>query len=308
MENTTVSVFLLTYNHKDYIEQAINSILSQKTSYNIEIVIHDDASSDGTSEIVKRYADTYPSVIIPVIQKENQYEKGFSHIFRQFVYPRMKGEYVAFLEGDDYWSDENKIQKQTDYLNNHLDYVATAHNTRLVNVESGEEKLLNEYADERDLTLQDIVENGIHSFHLNSVVFRKNAIDDYPDFMDIPKGFFLDLSLRLLLISKGKIHYSPEAMSCYRYLVPGSSSKRITAIEKRIEEYRVIVDLFKAVDEFQGRENHRLFEKKIIEYEYKIAEARGNNRELLQPFYREIWLSKPFIYRVKKIIKAKLNI
>ena len=307
MDGKTVSVFLLTYNHKDYIEQAINSILSQKTSYNIEIIVYDDASTDGTSDIVRRYANLYPSVVIPVIQEENQYKKGFSYILMEKVFPRMSGCYVAFLEGDDYWSDENKIQKLVDFLESHPDYVAAAHNTKRLNVETGEENLLNSYADERDLSLADIVGNADHGFHLNAVVYRKMVLDDYPDFMEIPKYFFGDLSIRLLLIIRGKIRFFPEPMSVYRYLVPGSSSKRIVSVEKRIEEYNVIISLLAAVDAYQNRQNHELFEKNILEYKYMIAEATGRYNELLDPCYRDIWMRKPLLYRVKKTIRAKLR-
>lgn len=234
MEDIMVSVYLLTYNHKDYLEQAINSILSQKTSYKLEIIIHDDASTDGTSEIVRQYATLYPTIIIPVIQQVNQYRTG--RILIDHVFPKMKGKYIAYLEGDDYWSDEGKIQREVDYLENHSEYIAVAHNTERINVENGERDLLYSCFEERDISITDVLENGNNSFHLNSIVYRKDILNYYPAFMDIPRGFFGDLSLRLLLISNGKIHYFPETMSVYRYLVPGSSSKRIGTQEAIIEE------------------------------------------------------------------------
>ena len=86
----------------------------QKTTFPIEIIIHDDASTDGTAKIVKEYADKYPDLIVPILQTENQYSQGIKPS-QNFVFPRARGKYIAFCEGDDYWTDPYKLQKQVDF-------------------------------------------------------------------------------------------------------------------------------------------------------------------------------------------------
>jgi len=119
-----VSVCCITYNHEDYIKEAINSFLMQVTNFSFEILIHDDASTDKTSKIILEYAKKYPDIIRPIIQVENQYSKG-GLINPRYVFPRARGRYIALCEGDDYWTDCYKLQKQFDFLEDHPEYVIT---------------------------------------------------------------------------------------------------------------------------------------------------------------------------------------
>lgn len=120
-----VSVGMITYNHERFVAHAIESIVNQKTNFKFELIIHDDASTDSTAEIIKKYAAEYPDIIVPILQSENQYSKGIS-IGETFVYPKVRGKYYAFCEGDDYWVDMDKLQKQVDYLENHPGIPAVA--------------------------------------------------------------------------------------------------------------------------------------------------------------------------------------
>ena len=122
MEAPLVSIGCITYNHAPYIRQCLEGFLMQKTTFPFEIIINDDCSTDGTTEIVKEYADKYPDLIIPIFHEENQYQKGVRGIYAKFVYPKVRGKYIALCEGDDYWIDPLKLQKQVDFLESHLDY------------------------------------------------------------------------------------------------------------------------------------------------------------------------------------------
>ena len=115
-----VSISMLAYNHAPWIEQAIMSIVNQKTEYPFRLYVHDDASTDGTAEIIQRLAEKYPDKITAILQKENQYSKGVN-ITQGIIRPKMKGEYIALCEGDDYWVDEYKLQKQVSYMESHPD-------------------------------------------------------------------------------------------------------------------------------------------------------------------------------------------
>lgn len=110
-----VSICCTTYNHGKFIQDAIEGFLMQKTNFPIEIIIHDDASTDNTATIVKQYAEKHPGLIITILQTINQYSQGIKP-WPNFVFPKARGKYIALCEGDDYWTDPLKLQKQVDFL------------------------------------------------------------------------------------------------------------------------------------------------------------------------------------------------
>jgi len=121
MNTPLVSIWTLTYNHAPFIRQCIEGVLMQKTTFPFELLIHDDASTDGTADIIREYEARYPDIIKPIYQTENQFSKG-GGIYRKFQLPRSQGKYIAICEGDDYWTDPLKLQKQVDFLETHPDY------------------------------------------------------------------------------------------------------------------------------------------------------------------------------------------
>ena len=121
IDNPVVSIACTTYNQKKFIKKTLEGFLIQKTSFPVEIVIHDDASTDGTKEIIKEYENKYPHLFRVIYQTENQYSKKID-IANKFVYPKIKSKYVATCEGDDYWTDPLKLQKQVNFLDKNDDY------------------------------------------------------------------------------------------------------------------------------------------------------------------------------------------
>lgn len=117
-----VSVSCLTYNHSLYIEKCLDGFIMQQCDFNFEVLVHDDASTDGTIDIIRKYQVKYPDIIKPLIQTENQYSKKQGSISARFNYPRAKGKYIALCEGDDYWTDPLKLQKQVDFLEQNEEY------------------------------------------------------------------------------------------------------------------------------------------------------------------------------------------
>lgn len=114
-DNILVSVVCDVYNHEPYLRQCFDGFVMQKTNFKFEVLVHDDASTDKSAEIIIEYTNKYPDIFKPIIQKENQYSKGVG-IWKTYQFPRVKGKYVAFCEGDDYWIDPLKLQKQVDIL------------------------------------------------------------------------------------------------------------------------------------------------------------------------------------------------
>ena len=129
MNTPFVSVICLSFNQCKHIAQTIESILNQKTDFNIELLVHDDASTDGTGEILKSYEKKYPEIINLMIQEENQFSQGKGFVGIPLCLSKARGKYIAYCEGDDYWCDELKLQKQVDFLEHNAEYAVCAHET-----------------------------------------------------------------------------------------------------------------------------------------------------------------------------------
>ena len=135
-----VTIQCLTYNHEKYIRKCLDGFVMQKTNFRFEAIVHDDASTDGTANIVREYADKYPDIIKPIFETENQYSKSDGSLNR-IMYEHTLGKYVALCEGDDYWTDPYKLQKQVDYLEQHDDVVCSCHRYQILYDQTNEIEL-----------------------------------------------------------------------------------------------------------------------------------------------------------------------
>lgn len=148
--NPLVSICCITYNHAPFIRKCLDGFLMQKAPSCLpedakmsdwcEILIHDDCSTDGTTEIIKEYAAKYPDLIFPLYEEENQYSKGGAGKMDLYNYKRVRGKYIAYCEGDDYWTEPQKLQIQVDFLEDHSDYSVTFHRCKHLNVADGSMK------------------------------------------------------------------------------------------------------------------------------------------------------------------------
>jgi len=120
-----VTIICTTFNHEGFISEALEGFLIQKTTFPFEIIVHDDASTDNTQNIIKDFVEKYPLIVKPILQKKNQYSNKDVNIWSDFTFPKALGKYIALCEGDDYWIDELKLQKQVDFLENNKEYVIT---------------------------------------------------------------------------------------------------------------------------------------------------------------------------------------
>ena len=214
-----VSVFCLTYNHAPYIRQCLDGFLMQRTSFDYEVIINDDASTDGTTEIIKEYENKYPEIIIPIYHEENLYSKGERGFWNKYCLPRAQGKYIALCEGDDYWTDPYKLQKQVDFLEEHPEYSMCFHNAVVFNDEHDRKNLrFNNLSHSQIVSLKMITDNWI--IPTASIVFRKNCYRQ-PEWAS--KIYSGDMLLALMCYSVGKLYYLNEVMSFYRKNLKGGS-------------------------------------------------------------------------------------
>lgn len=245
-----VSICCATFNQESFISQAIESFLSQKTSFKFEIIIHDDASTDGTGSIVKKYEQEHPNLIKAIYQKENQYSQGIKP-WPNFVFPIARGKYIALCEGDDYWTDPNKLQKQVDFLEANKDFIICLHDTIEVN-EKGEFlkhrsdnfNLINEKKPQiaSEIPVDWFLRTRGNFIHTSSFLFR-NIISDL-SFINTGKIISGDMLLLFLLLKNGRAQYLPESMSAYRHH-PQGITKTPRKREKVLQSYLTLYRLLK---------------------------------------------------------------
>jgi glycosyltransferase involved in cell wall biosynthesis len=262
----------------------------QNTTFTFEVLIHDDASTDATANIIEEYRKKYPDIIKPIYQKENQYRKGVMNTLT-YQLPRAKGKYIAFCEGDDYWTDEYKLQKQIDFLEANPDYTLCCHRYHIYDVEDNRWEPEQGYYKE----LFSGNEEGISfnfEFNLNywltkllTVVFRRDTIDS----VDFSKyNYFRDTHLFYYILKKGDGYCMNFYGGVYNRHLNGIFSKRS---DKAHIHYNVYKDLF--VNNRRDKELKRL---------YQIVLLRKINADVLNP---EIKLSDSLKIAIEPLLYGK---
>lgn len=212
-----VSISCITYNHEPYIVQALDGFLMQKTSFPFEVLVHDDASTDRTADIIREYEKKFPKIIKPIYQKENQYSKGFTSVTATWNFPRAQGKYMALCEGDDYWIDENKLQMQVDFLENNPEYGMCYTNFNLVSEKS--KNIKQKALDTKKWNLKNWIISPGYTCP-PSWCFRKELIKKIPK-IDSCDGTFIYFAVFLY---NTKVYcFKNSVTSCYRILKESAS-------------------------------------------------------------------------------------
>lgn len=283
-----VTIRCITYNHEPYIRQCLEGFVMQKTTFPFEAIVHDDASTDGTAAIIREYAEKYPNIIKPIYETENQYSKHDGSLSR-IMNAHIRGKYVAICEGDDYWIDPLKLQKQVDFLESHPDYSICFHSA-LLKWEKGE------YPDsifyrvkEREYYGTEIFKRWIVA--TASVVFRKSVLDSniYEKVLHEKRFIYGDNPLFLCAAKLGRIYGMKEVMSVYRKHEGGAVFFHDIKRELKTNIHDI------AVYEVFGEEYKRVAMNKICKrniYNYLILNenGRGKYRYLLQDAFKRNWL------------------
>lgn len=238
MNRPLLSVACIAFNQEAYIAQAIEGMLSQKIDFPIEIILHDDASTDRTAVIIQDYAARYPELIRPLYQVENVWSKGVSPM-SNFVLPACRGRYVAFCEGDDFWTDPYKLARQVAFLENHPDYVLSHTNCISVD-EEGRSLSASLKTKTRSLFRQKsgrLQRNLLFGNFIMTLtaVFRWDALmrADAAIKFNPPEIVGIDYTLFLELTGYGKVHYDPTPTAAYRVL--RESASHSINIDKRLK-------------------------------------------------------------------------
>lgn len=307
MENEVmVSISCITYNHENYIAQAIESFLMQKTDFAYEILIHDDASTDKTAIIIKEYESKYPNLIKPIYQTENQYSKGVKVDIINLQ--RAKGKYIAVCEGDDYWIDPYKLQKQVNYMEAHKECTLCFTNGIVVG-DSKQKKRVIPWLDE----------NRRFYYHKNykytagelqllgyiptaSIVYPSYLNKCRPDFMST--AIVGDNALKLFAAANGYAYYIDELTCVYRFNVPNSVTTKWKESNKD-EIIRRCDGFIKLLDDFNEYSNYR-YENDIrlskLTWEITKLRLMGDNKDIRDKRFKDYFQ----LLSLKNRIKYKL--
>ena len=214
-----VSIQCLTYNHAPYIRQCLDGFVMQKTNFRFEAIVHDDASTDKSAEIIREYAENYPDIIKPIYETENQYSKGdgsLDRIMREAISPSSK--YIAICEGDDYWIDSLKLQKQVDYMESHpecglvysdySEYVQNSHTLTENMIKSGRRPQIKSFEEHLCKAAYIAPPSWLYRTGLKAIEEHKK------------NNGFIDASFSLALefFKNSEVHYMEDTTCVYRIL------------------------------------------------------------------------------------------
>ena len=298
-----VSVYMTTYNHEKYIAQALDSVLSQKCSFPYEICISDDASVDHTCDIIRAYQQKYPNIRL----NANKTNMGLTANF-YYVKCMCEGKYIVDLSGDDYWIDAHKMQKQSDFLESHPDYLAVgtaveerADDTSRVLRTVPDERFLN-----RDFTLQMYLDGD--NCVLNGMMMRNVYLDpkerEFFSLMPKMSRYIDDITDELLIHMRGKVFVMKDATAAYRVRVAtkqdsnfGSLNKGMSFFEKHLELMNNLVGYFGSEVDLFGRY------REVLANGMLTAAKAGQLKR-----FRELCQSIPKEYKKRHIIWESIKL
>ena len=297
MNEVMVSICCLAYNHENYIRKTLEGFVNQKTNFKYEILIHDDASTDKTTEIIKEYEKKYPDLIKPIYQTENQYSKGI-RITCALQFPRVTGKYVAMCEGDDFWTDMNKLQLQVEAMEANPNCTFCAHTVEMIKedgTDMGKAYPLEEVSDGilKAESFMEILANKLpYPFQTSSYFFRseylKEIVENMPRFMKMAK--VLDMPLLLFYISKGDLYYINKRMSCYRVQSKGSWNEKIEcSISRKVANAKSDVLWLDLYNEYCGFKFEKYINEVILRKKFYALLIQRKYKDIVRKPYKRLF-------------------
>ncbi|MGL4865415.1 MAG: glycosyltransferase [Cetobacterium sp.] len=302
-----ITVIVLTYNHEKFIKKALDSILEQETQYDFEVLIGDDCSPDGTVKEIKKYVEDYSNKIHLVLRERNI---GARNNFLDLLL-KAKGEYIALLEGDDYWEDKNKLEKMILFLENNKEYVGGFHN---INVIDSENNYKIQHICHRSKDFSDINSLEEHydgkvmmtlSMVFRNIFLKKENFKKYESMIDEIK-YVCDYSLKAFLLSFGKFKYFEDIFGAYRHIDNFGTSWSAQAQIVKNEDFYIIYE--KNISMFGNKAKSKLtleYVKLFIKLNlFYLKNSQFNkNLKIIKKFKYNVLLDKSLYYKVLKRIR-----
>ena len=248
-ESILVAIHCLVYNHEPYLRQCLDGFVMQKTNFRFVAIVHDDVSTDGSAAIIREYEEKYPDNIKPIYETENQWHKADGSLGRimSAAIDATGAKYVAMCEGDDYWTDPNKLQKQVDFLESHPDYSMCCHGADVLNQTSNTIGCGCEKMETREYFPSDAFPTW--QIPTASIVYRRDVVEK---FQLVREGDFFagDVVLILICMHVGRVWGFADHMSVYRMNKGGFTSHEPTWVENwvRRKHYEALLANFPKLD------------------------------------------------------------
>lgn len=299
-----VSIRCLVYNHEPFLRQCLDGFVMQKTTFPFEAIVHDDASTDGSAAIIREYAEKYPDIIKPIYESENQYSKhdgSIRRIMDTAIHPNSK--YIAMCEGDDYWSDPDKLQIQVDFLESHPEFSLTVHeytewDELKKDFRPHRIKYLKDIDNDLTLTLDDFATGVFFTKTLTGVYRRCSLQSSKFDKYDAK----FDMTLFYALMTQGKCRLFNRVMGCYR-IQPNS----VTA-SKNIKEFRLNTNdaMFSLCREEQTEQSSEYVYNYIKPFALSVILDRRWNT--IKNYYRYLGLRRALLISIVEPMKIAWQI
>lgn len=298
-----VSIVCNAYNQEKYIAQALESFLMQETEFSFEVLVHDDASTDGTAEIIRQYALKYPGIVKPYFQTENQYSKHVP-ITRLYQYSRANGKYIAWCEGDDYWTDPLKLQKQVEALEKHPEIDLCAH--RAVTVLDGKPgTFFPKKKEDTVFSVEEVIAGGGGFVATNSLMCRRVMLGGENDYTQV---FNLDYILQISGSLRGGMLYLSDCMAAYRRMTENSWSVRVqTNVVQMGKHVERLEDVLCQIDQATGYAYTQTIQKHMKESRLKQLARQGELRQVLSRENREAIRAMPFKLQIGIVLMAAFH-
>lgn len=310
MEEIGVSILCLAYNHENYIKDAIEGFLQQKTTFPFEIIINEDASTDNTAKMIQEYENRYPDKVKVIYHKKNTYSQGIN-INKEFMLPLARGKYIALCDGDDYWTDPLKLQKQYDAMEANPNCYMCLHRVREINVSAVEQTVTfipRNRINTGIMTSREFLGLLGKSNFFNEVCYffrRKEYVNyqnNYPEFASaFMKNKTDDAPMLLYFGQLGDVYYLDEDMAAYRHYVAGSWSDGLKKADREsfIRYCTNAVNAYLKFNEFTNNKYSKEFAYKISYFKFKIAEAKHDYASMLDSEFKEVMQRQGRKYRTR---------
>lgn len=306
-EPILVAIHCLVYNHEPYLRDCFEGFVMQKTNFRFVAIVHDDASTDGSAAIIREYEEKYPDIIKPIYEAENQYSKRDGSIGRimNAAIDATGAKYIAMCEGDDYWTDPLKLQKQVDFLESHPEYSMCFSNAKVIGG-TNEEVHMYDSLQDRDYQAIDILKKW--TIPTCTVLYRRGV-----RLVPNKSIVFGDIYLFLQLAQQGKVRCQNEEMACYRRH-PGSASsiksneEMLKLYMRFVKQYEYMAKFFAAINEVSeecrnvaiNNCNYVIYDNSSLLYDrficiYRRARLRGDSMKSFCSFVYT-YVIKPYLH------------